>query len=130
MIQRVTAGLAVRRAIAAAMVVLVTGFTMSMPARADAMSDWRHKLVQKIGHAHIYPRAAIAREIEGVAKVKVTIDRDGKITNYEVVEATGQSVLDNVIPKIMKKLDPLPKPPASLSDANLTFVIPFAWRLR
>jgi len=130
MIQRVKAGLTVRRAIAAAMVVLVTGFTMSMPVRADAMSDWRHKLVQKIGKAHIYPRAAIAREIEGVAKVKVTIDRDGKITNYEVVEPTGQSVLDHVIPKIMKKLDPLPKPPASLSDANLTFVIPFAWRLR
>lgn len=100
------------------------------PAYADELKDWQKEIIKKIVKSHIYPRSAIAREIEGRAKVSVTIDRSGKITGYEVVEPTGESQLDNIIPKMMEKMDPLPAPPASLSDANLTFTIPIAWRLQ
>ena len=62
--------------------------------------------------------------------MKVTIDRTGKITAYDVIEPTGEDQLDKVIPKMMEKLDPLPSPPDSLPDGNLQFVIPIAWRLQ
>jgi len=97
---------------------------------ADDLKDWRRKVVKKIAKKHIYPRSAISREIEGKARVKVTLARDGAITNFEVVQPSGQAVLDKAIPKMMKKLTPLPAPPASLSDENLTFVIPITWRLQ
>ncbi|TNE63526.1 MAG: TonB family protein [Alphaproteobacteria bacterium] len=125
-----TAVLKGRRAVTAAAILMLSGFSLAQPATADEMDDWRKAVVKKIGEEHIYPRSAIQREVEGVAKVKVTIDRTGAITTYDIVEPTGESVLDKVIPKIMEKLNPLPAPPDSMSDDSLTFVIPFAWRLR
>jgi len=104
--------------------------TTATPAYADDLKDWQREIVKKIVKSHIYPRSAIAREIEGRAKVSVTIDRSGKITGFEVLEPTGESQLDNVIPKMMEKMDPLPAPPDSLPDDNLTFTIPIAWRLQ
>ncbi len=111
---------------------LCAGFFMATaaPAYADDVKDWQKEIVKKIVKSHIYPRSAIAREIEGRAKVSVTIDRTGKITGYEVLEPTGESQLDNVIPKMMEKMDPLPAPPDALPDGNLTFTIPIAWRLQ
>ena len=103
---------------------------VSVPAYANDIKDWQKDIVRKIVKSHLYPRSAISREIEGRAKVSVTIDRTGKITGYEVVEPTGESQLDDIIPKMMEKMDPLPAPPDSLSDNNLTFTIPIAWRLQ
>jgi len=102
---------------------------MSVPVEAD-MGKWRKSVVKRIIKNHIYPRSAISREIEGKAKVKITITRGGDITGYEVVEQSGESVLDNAIPKMMDKMNPLPAPPDELPDANLTFVIPITWRLQ
>lgn len=100
------------------------------PAFADDVKDWQREIVKKIIKTHIYPRSAIAREIEGSAKVQVTIDRTGKIVSYDITEPSGEDQLDKVIPKMMEKLDPLPSPPDSLPDGNLSFVIPIAWRLQ
>jgi len=105
------------------------GFT-STAAYADDLKDWRVKVVKKIAKKHIYPRSAISREIEGKARVQITIARSGEITNFEILEPSGKRILDAAIPKMIKKLTPLPSPPDSLKDANLTFVIPITWRLQ
>ncbi len=108
----------------------VAFFATATPVMADDIQDWQREIVKQIIKTHIYPRSAIAREIEGSAKVQVSIDRSGKILSYEITEPTGEDQLDKVIPKMMEKLDPLPAPPDSLPDGNLTFVIPIAWRLQ
>jgi len=100
------------------------------PVVADEVKDWRVSMAKKIAKKHIYPRSAISREIEGKARVKVTLGRDGSIANFEIVQPSGQSILDKAIPKMMKRLNPMPAPPASLPDEKLTFVIPITWRLQ
>lgn len=102
----------------------------SVPAVAGEVEDWRRKVAQRIAKKHIYPRSALSREIEGKARVKLTMDRSGEITGYEVVQPTGQAILDKAIPKMMKKLNPLPAPPESIPDAKLSFIIPITWRLQ
>ncbi len=109
---------------------MATALVLSTPVFADDIGDWRKKVVKLIAKKHIYPRSAISREIEGKARVKVTLARNGDITNYEIVEPSGQGVLDKAIPKMMDKLNPMPAPPDSMPDANLTFVIPITWRLQ
>lgn len=123
-------GLANRMRLAFTLVFAGVFLMTSAPAYADDVKAWQKQIVKKIVKSHIYPRSAIAREIEGRARVSVTIDRSGAITNFEVVEPTGKSQLDKVIPKMMDKMNPLPAPPESLPDANLTFTIPIAWRLQ
>jgi len=105
-------------------------FVLSTPVFADDIGTWRKAVVKRIAKKHIYPRSAISREIEGKARVQVTLARSGEITNYEILEPTGESVLDKTIPKMMDKLNPFPEPPASMDDNSLTFVIPITWRLQ
>jgi len=106
-----------------------SSFMVSTQVVADDVSDWRKQVSKAFIKSHIYPRAALSRELEGKARVQVTISRSGEITTYEVVEPTGQPSLDKVIPKMMGKLNPLPAPPASLADNDLVFVVPISWHV-
>lgn len=110
-------------------VILVAAFLgFSAPAvQADAMTDWQREVVQKVRAKQGYPRLAVARQIEGRAKVRLTVASDGTISNYEIIEATGEDVLDRAIPPLIGKLSPLPPLPDGRSD--LTFVLPLNWSL-
>ena len=60
------------------------------PAAAQDIKSWQSALAKKVAAKHVYPRSALMREIEGSAKVKITIDRSGAIQNFEVVEPRGR----------------------------------------
>lgn len=108
---------------------VAASFTFTAPSYADDLSDWRSKLGKRIGSKMIYPKSAIRKGITGKAKVKITIDRSGEITNFEILEKTGQKALDKVIEKSITRMNPLPAPPASLADSRLSFIIPLNWSL-
>ena len=115
----------------AAAVLVAGSFAWTTPAVAgDDVKIWQKKIVKRIATKQVYPRSAINREIEGSAKVRVSVDRSGAVTAYEMVEATGHKVLDNEVPKLMKRIDPLPAPPEAVPDERLTFVLPLAWILQ
>ena len=111
-----------------AAIVSMGGFTTA--AFSDDIADWRKKVSKRIAKKHIYPRSAISREIEGKARVRVTMLRTGEIAGFEIIQPSGESILDKAIPKMMGKLSPLPAPPDSMPDDKLVFVIPITWRLQ
>jgi protein TonB len=94
---------------------------------ADDMSGWKKAVAQKVAKKQKYPRSAISREIEGRAKVRLTVAADGAITAHEIVEPTGEKVLDREIPKLVSRLNPLPALPAG--QAEFSFLLPLNWRL-
>lgn len=94
---------------------------------ASDMGSWQKAVVKKVIKKQTYPRSAISREIEGKAKVKISVSADGAITAHEIVQPTGESVLDREIPKLVKKLNPLPALPEGKSE--FTFVLPLNWSL-
>lgn len=94
---------------------------------ADDMTSWKKAVAKKVAKSQKYPRSALAREIEGKAKVRLTVSADGSITAHEVVQETGAKVLDREIPKLVKRLNPLPSLPAGRNE--LSFVLPLDWRL-
>ncbi|WP_262692908.1 energy transducer TonB [Kordiimonas aestuarii] len=99
----------------------------SNTAVADAMQDWQREVVQKVAAKQGYPRMAVARQLEGSAKVRLTVAADGTISTFEIVEATGEDVLDKAIPKLMDRLNPLPPLPSGQNE--LSFVLPLTWSL-
>lgn len=110
----------------AAALTLILG-TASVPASADEMTDWKQAVAKRVASKQKYPRAALAREIEGKARVRLVVSADGSITTHEIVEETGESVLDSEIPKLVKRLNPLPALPED--RAELSFVLPLTWAL-
>ncbi len=116
--------------LAVASVLGATAMGVSTPASALDMKSWQQAVVKKIQKSHIYPRSAIRKEIEGRAMVELKFDRAGSITNFEILEPTGEAVLDKTIPKMVEKMDPLPEPPAEMADGKLSITIPISWRLQ
>lgn len=96
-------------------------------SKADDIRNWQTKIVKLVAKKQVYPRAAMRKEIEGRAKVKITIDRSGEIVAHELKQSTGHDVLDKEVPKLIKRISPLPTPPEQLADAQLTFVLPLSW---
>ncbi|GHF14118.1 hypothetical protein GCM10017044_05260 [Kordiimonas sediminis] len=101
-------------------------FTGAVTAAGD-MGSWQKAVIKKVQENQKYPRSAVSREIEGKAKVRISVGADGAITAHEVVEATGETVLDREIPKLMERLNPLPALPEGQTE--LTFVLPLNWSL-
>lgn len=95
---------------------------------ASDMNDWKRSLITAVTKNQSYPRAAIAREIEGKAKVSLVVAADGTITAHEVIQPTGNDILDNEIPKLVAKLNPLPALPKG--QDSLKFVLPLEWSLQ
>lgn len=97
------------------------------PAYAIDMNGWKKAVIKKVAKKQKYPRSALSREIEGRARVRLTVAADGSITSHEILQETGQSVLDREIPKLVKRLNPLPALPDGKTE--LSFVLPLNWSL-
>lgn len=110
--------------------IFLSGLMVSSPSYAIDKSAWLKQLGKRIGSKTIYPKSAIRKGIEGRAKVKITIDRQGTIVAFDIIEQTGEPILDKVIEKSIGRISPLPAPPAELTDAELIFNLPLVWRLQ
>lgn len=91
------------------------------------MKTWQRAVIKKMAEKQRYPRSAIQRGIQGSAKVRIFIAADGTITNHEVVEATGEKVLDREVPKLVERMSPLPALPDD--KESMTLVLPINWKL-
>lgn len=108
-------------------IALTAGAVAPQAVAGNSVNDWKVDVAKLIGKKQVYPRAALSKEIEGTAKVQITIDRTGHVTSYDVVQPTGHPELDNDIPKLVKRIDPLPEPPSEMSDAELSLTLPLNW---
>ncbi len=108
---------------------VMLGMAVPEPTHAADKSTWLKAVAKTIAKKQIYPRSALAREIEGTAKVRITVSRDGHITTYDVIQPTGEAVLDRALERLMTRIDPLPAPPAGLAEKELTLVVPIVWSL-
>ena len=114
-----------------ALTVVVAALSFAVPSLEAAaggdMNSWKRAVAKKVSKKQVYPRSAISKEIEGRAKVRLTVDATGAITAHEIVLETGEAVLDREIPKLVKRLNPLPALPEGRE--TLSFVLPLNWTL-
>lgn len=94
---------------------------------ADDLNGWRTTAAKKIIKNMTYPRSAVQNEQEGRALVKITVSSDGSIEDYQVLQQSGEAVLDREIPKILKRTGSFPQLPKT--EQSITFVVPLIWTL-
>ncbi len=78
---------------------------------------------------HAYPLAARRARIEGIVKLKVTIDGTGNIVDVIVATSSGHNVLDQAAIKSVRAVGKLPAPPSQLGWKRKSIVVPFKYRL-
>lgn len=76
----------------------------------------------------VYPNASLTRGEEGRGVLRVTIARDGRVRDWDIIRSTGHGRLDREIQRVAKlvpRLDPLPAD-FSRNEAKVDIPITFA----
>ncbi len=97
---------------------------------ADAMPNWKSRLVAQIERSKRYPSEAQARGEQGVAQVSFNVDRGGGVHNARVVRSSGSSILDRDAIAWLERAQPLPPPPAEVPGAQIPLTVPLRYNLR
>lgn len=81
------------------------------------------QIQQIIANHYFYPRAAIARQQEGIVFLKVFLGEGGLISNCEVLKSSGFMTLDEAAVETLKKIGTLPLPSADVHSAVIEIPI-------
>jgi protein TonB len=92
---------------------------------AAAIATWQRSLAAHLKRFQRYP--AQAGGAGGVTNLAFQIDRQGHILNSRIYHSSGSRALDDEALATIKRAEPLPRPPDSLEDAQLSFTIPMRY---
>ncbi len=70
------------------------------------------------------------RRQEGVATLRFTIDRDGKLLAFKLEHSPGHTILDDEVLAIIQRAAPLPPFPPEMTEPRFEFVVPIRFALR
>jgi TonB family protein len=86
-------------------------------------------LSQHIARFRYYPASASVLDIQGTAMVTFTLTRDGSVLDPRIVKSAGDEDLDQAALETLKKAQPLPKIPESMTEDKLKFTLHLVYRL-
>ncbi|QFT55414.1 energy transducer TonB [Microbulbifer sp. THAF38] len=97
---------------------------------SQARLTWQNQLQAHLERRKRYPRSAQIRRQQGIPWVRFTIDRQGKVLNVELHKPSGFATLDREVVALVRRAEPLPKPPQDIPGATLTMAVPIEFFIR
>ena len=100
------------------------------PAQLAAKASWQGTLLAHLQKYKKYPASAQARGKEGMNRLRFVVDAEGNVLSFELVGASGTADLDRATLEMIRRAQPLPKPPADmLTNGSIEIVAPFVYSL-
>jgi TonB family protein len=96
----------------------------------EGIPAWQKALVVHIEKYKRYPYEAKLRRVGGTAVIEFKLDRSGHVVLAKVLRSSGDNVLDDAALATVRGADPVPPPPQSVSDTELTFSMPIRFVVR
>lgn len=97
---------------------------------ASVIASWRGALLRHLERYKRYPRAAQLQRLEGVAQVRVVLDRQGTVLSARLERGSGHAVLDGETEEMVRRASPLPAPPPEMASDRIELVVPVEFALR
>lgn len=94
------------------------------PASSDAAPTWQGLVLGRLERFKRYPSSAQAHGEQGVAYLRFTMDRDGKVLSAGIDKSSGFDLLDVETLSLIRRAQPLPKPPPQVAGTTLELVVP------
>ncbi len=82
----------------------------------EIIKNYKQRIVLWLGKHQVYPEEAQRRQLTGLAKMSLTIRRDGKLLSYILKESTGYAILDQAVREMIEHSDPFPAFPEDYED--------------
>jgi protein TonB len=95
-----------------------------------ARASWQAQLVAWLQRYKRYPRLAQEQREEGVAYLRFTMDRSGRVLSAQIDRSSGHPLLDEEVSALIQRAQPLPTPPPEVPGAQITLSLPVQFSLR
>ncbi|WP_299939544.1 energy transducer TonB [uncultured Microbulbifer sp.] len=96
----------------------------------EARLTWQNRLQVHLERRKRYPRRARVRRQQGTPWVRFTMDRQGKVLAVKLHRASGVATLDREVVALVRRAEPLPRPPEEVVGDPLTMVVPVDFFIR
>ena len=96
----------------------------STAASAGADPGWSREAIEKVAQHRTTPRSAQLRGDKGVVQMAISVDGNGMITDYRMVQSSGSPILDREADLIMMRVGSFDPPP---ERAPQKVTIPIRW---
>lgn len=108
-----------------------------IPSKEDAnktsqiRNDYLVKLSIWLAKHKRYPMIARRKKQEDTVKVRFSIDAEGALVRYQILEASKYSSLNNAVEKLLQNASPMPAVPEALRQGKSEFeyTIPIEYKL-
>ncbi len=93
--------------------------------------DWRSRLQGHLMGFKRYPPIAKKQRQQGIATIRFVVNREGYVLSSQLINSSGVAILDSEALALIKRAQPLPKPPAGvLSHGQITLELPIGFDLK
>jgi protein TonB len=107
-----------------------TGAASSMQAAAaadpGALSSYYRELENHLARFHRYPATGAGARPNGMVRVALIVQRDGRVLDAWIETSSGVVMLDNAAMKTLRAAEPLPVLPATL-PGSIDLVVPLRY---
>ena len=95
-----------------------------------AQASWQSTLLAHLQKYKKYPPGAQRSGKEGMNRLRFVVDAEGNVLSYELEGRSGNADLDRATLEMIRKAQPLPKPPADLlKNGSVELVAPFVYNI-
>jgi protein TonB len=95
-----------------------------------AVASWRDLLVARLQRAKRYPPSAEARHAQGIATLRFSLDRNGRVLSSAIVRSSGHADLDQEVLALVQRAQPLPPFPPAMPQSVVHLSVPIRFSLR
>ncbi len=99
-------------------------------ANSMAPANWKSLLMAQIHRMKRYPSEARTAREEGVARVRFSIDRSGRVLAASLISSTGSAALDAEAVALLQRVSPLPAPPPEVQGSPIVITVPINFNLK
>lgn len=93
------------------------------------LGDYKREAMKLFRKNQFYPPKAFKDKLTGEGVVRAIVDKSGNMVSVEVVESTGERLLDRAMVDMVTKSMPLPTLPAELPDERYNIDVPVRFTL-
>jgi periplasmic protein TonB len=97
---------------------------------SQAVPTWQGLLLGRLEQFKRYPASAQARRQQGVAYLRFTMDRTGRVLSARIERSAGVEALDEETLALIHRAEPLPAPPPDVPGNPIELVVPVQFFLK
>ena len=100
------------------------GASAASAATAAAIASWQSRLSAHLNARKRYPQEAAERNERGVAYVRFSLDREGRVLSSGLARSSGSAALDRETLDLIRRAQPMPAPPAEDPRSRFDISVP------